>query len=275
MIEIRQLGKSFGSQHLFVSIDLTVAKGEAVALIGPSGSGKSTLLRCINGLETFDSGAIVVDGATLQPGDGAAQREAVRRIRRQVGMVFQQFNLFPHLTVLENIIEAPQRVLGVAHREAVDQARQLLARVHLAGKIDRYPEQLSGGEQQRVAIARALAMRPQAMLFDEPTSALDPERVGEVLRVIAELVDEGMTTMIATHEMDFAAEVADRVAVLDAGGIVEVGPPDLIFRNPTQDRTRAFLKRVLRRHAGDAALLATQPSGPAVEVPVAPPNGVQ
>jgi len=275
MIEIHQLGKSFAGQRLFQSIDLEVARGEAVALIGPSGSGKSTLLRCINGLETFDSGHIVVDGVTLQPGDGSAQREAVRKIRRQVGMVFQQFNLFPHLTVLDNITLAPQRVLGVPRAVAAEQARQLLERVHLSHRIDRYPEQLSGGEQQRVAIARALAMKPQAMLFDEPTSALDPERVGEVLRVIAELVDDGMTTVIATHEMDFAAEVATRVAVLDAGNIVEVGPPDHIFRNPTQERTRAFLKRVLRRHAPSAAELVDPNALPADSASSSLPPAVQ
>jgi ABC-type polar amino acid transport system ATPase subunit len=250
MIRIRDLQKSFGEQQLFRGIDLDIGKGEVVVCIGPSGSGKSTFLRCINALEYFQKGEISVAGIALhslnrqQP--GAYDHESIRKVRLKVGMVFQQFNLFPHMNVLENIIEAPMRVLGVRKTDAIDEAVLLLRRINLEEKVSSYPDELSGGEQQRVAIARALAMKPEAMLFDEPTSSLDPEMVGEVLSVIKALVNEGMTTLIATHEMGFAREVADRVVVFDKGEIVEIGPPEEIFTNPKAERTRTFLRRVLK-----------------------------
>ncbi|NJD57335.1 MAG: amino acid ABC transporter ATP-binding protein [Nitrospirae bacterium] len=250
MIRVRNLHKSFGGQRLFSGLDFDVAQGEAVVCIGPSGSGKSTFLRCINGLEYFQEGEIEVDGTALHSVNrlkpAVADREAIRQVRLKVGMVFQQFNLFPHMNVLENIIEAPVLVLGIGKSDAVSHARSLLRRVNLEGKVNSYPDQLSGGEQQRVAIARALAMRPRMMLFDEPTSSLDPETVGEVLSVIRDLMDDGMTTVIATHEMAFAREVADRVVVFDRGEIVEVGPPEEIFVSPRAERTRTFLSRVLK-----------------------------
>ncbi|HEU5360076.1 MAG TPA: amino acid ABC transporter ATP-binding protein [Candidatus Deferrimicrobiaceae bacterium] len=252
MITVRGLHKSFGETPLFRGIDLEVKRGEVVACIGPSGSGKSTFLRCINGLESFHEGEIVVAGIALHSLDqsrpGKEDRETIRRVRRKVGMVFQQFNLFPHMTVLENIIEAPTRVLGLARDAATERAVALLRRVNLEKKVRSHPSELSGGEQQRVAIARSLAMKPEAMLFDEPTSSLDPEMVGEVLAVIRGLVEEGMTTLIATHEMDFAREVADRIVVFDHGEIVETGTPEEIFRDPKAERTRLFLSRVLRRN---------------------------
>jgi len=250
MIRIRDLQKYFGEQQLFRGIDLDIGKGEVVVCIGPSGSGKSTFLRCINALEFFQKGEISVAGIALhslnrqQP--GAYDHESIRKVRLKVGMVFQQFNLFPHMNVLENIIEAPMRVLRVEKADAIDGAVSLLRRINLEEKVGSYPDELSGGEQQRVAIARALAMKPEAMLFDEPTSSLDPEMVGEVLSVIKALVNEGMTTLIATHEMGFAREVADRVVVFDKGEIVEIGPPEEIFTNPTAERTRTFLSRVLK-----------------------------
>jgi len=251
MIRVSGLHKSFGETPLFRGVDLEVKKGEVVACIGPSGSGKSTLLRCVNGLEPFQEGEIEVFGIALHSIDwkrpSRQEREAIRRVRLKVGMVFQQFNLFPHMTVLGNIVEAPERVLGLPRGEAEERAVALLRRVNLEGKVRSYPSELSGGEQQRVAIARALAMRPEAMLFDEPTSSLDPEMVGEVLAVIRGLVEEGMTTLIATHEMDFAREVSDRVVVFDHGEIVESGPPGEIFTRPATERTRSFLRRVLRR----------------------------
>ena len=250
MIRIRDLQKYFGEQQLFRGIDLDIGKGEVVVCIGPSGSGKSTFLRCINALEFFQKGEISVAGIALhslnrrQP--GAYDHESIRKVRLKVGMVFQQFNLFPHMNVLENIIEAPMRVLGVGKADAIDGAVSLLRRINLEEKVGSYPDELSGGEQQRVAIARALAMKPAAMLFDEPTSSLDPEMVGEVLSVIKALVNEGMTTLIATHEMGFAREVADRVVVFDKGEIVEIGPPEEIFTSPKAERTRTFLSRVLK-----------------------------
>ncbi len=250
MIRIREIAKSYGDQPLFRGVSLDAGRGEVVALIGPSGSGKSTMLRCVNGLEPIQGGEIDVDGILLRPVDGRpdrSQREAVRKVRRKVGMVFQQFNLFPHMTALENIVEAPVRVLGIPPEEAAEQALALLRRIHLERKAGSYPGRLSGGEQQRVAIARALAMRPEAMLFDEPTSSLDPETVGEVLAVIRDLVGSGLTTMIATHEMGFAREIADRVAVFDRGEIVELGTAERIFTDPAQERTRTFLGRVLSR----------------------------
>jgi polar amino acid transport system ATP-binding protein len=251
MIDVRDLHKSYNGVPLFRGINLSVAKGESIACIGPSGSGKSTFLRCINGLESFHGGEIEIDGIALhsinRDRQSAREREILRTVRLKIGMVFQQFNLFPHMTVMENIIEAPVRVLGVGRSDAIEQARTLLRRINLEGKVGSYPGELSGGEQQRVAIARALAMKPEAMLFDEPTSSLDPEMVGEVLSVIRDLVNEGMTTVIATHEMDFAREAADRVVVFDKGDIVEVDRPGKIFTSPGAERTRLFLSRVLKR----------------------------
>jgi len=250
MIRVRNLFKSFGGQRLFSGLNLDISQGEVVVCIGPSGSGKSTFLRCINGLEYFQEGEIEVDGTALHSVNRikptGADREAIRQVRLKVGMVFQQFNLFPHMTVIENIIEAPIQVLRERKEHAVDGARALLQRVNLEAKVNSYPDQLSGGEQQRVAIARALAMRPRVMLFDEPTSSLDPEMVGEVLSVIRDLVDDGMTTVIVTHEMGFAREIADRVVVFDRGEIVETGRPETIFIQPQTDRTRAFLSRILK-----------------------------
>lgn len=250
MIQVQNLHKSFGDTPLFRGIHLTVEKGEVLVLIGPSGSGKSTFLRCINGLEPFQEGNIIVEGLELRfrhPQKPSREEQAViQRIRRKVGMVFQQFNLFPHMTVLGNIIEAPMQVLQISRAEATEQAMALLKRVNLEKKASSYPEQCSGGEQQRAAIARALAMRPEAMLFDEPTSSLDPEVVGEVLSVIKDLVREGMTTLIATHEMGFAREVASRVVVFDQGDIIEEGAPEEIFTRPKVERTRLFLNRILQ-----------------------------
>jgi polar amino acid transport system ATP-binding protein len=251
MIKVRNLHKSFGEHCLFKGIDLDVARGEVVVLIGPSGSGKSTFLRCINGLEAFEQGEIHVDGIALHSLNRARpthkDREAIRQVRLRVGMVFQQFNLFPHLSVLENIIEAPMRVLGVGRKTAEADALAFLSRVNIAGKQGRRPDNLSGGEQQRVAIARALAMKPHAMLFDEPTASLDPEMTGEVLAVIRALVNEGMTTLISTHEMGFAREVADRVLVFADGDVIESGAPEEIFTRPTHERTRTFLSRMLKK----------------------------
>lgn len=252
MIRVENLHKSFGKHQVFRGIDLTVARGEVLVLIGPSGSGKSTMLRCLNGLERFQKGGITISGIILRPPEGprptGREREAVRQIRLKVGMVFQQFNLFAHMTVLENIVEAPIRVLGLDSSEAAERAHALLRRINLEHKARHYPDECSGGEQQRVAIARALAMKPEAMLFDEPTSSLDPEMVGEVLAVIRDLVAEGMTTLIATHEMGFAGEIADRIIVFDQGTIIEEGPPEEIFRRPKVERTALFLSRVLKSY---------------------------
>jgi ABC-type polar amino acid transport system ATPase subunit len=251
MIRVRGLHKYYADHHLFKGINIDVGKGEVVVFIGPSGSGKSTFLRCLNGLEYFQQGEVIIDGVGLHSINrvrpGRKDLENIRKVRLKVGMVFQQFNLFPHMTVLENIIEAPVQVLGAGRDSTVEQARTLLNRINIGQKAERYPDELSGGEQQRVAIARALAMKPTAMLFDEPTSSLDPEMVGEVLSVIKDLVNEGMTTLIATHEMDFAREVADRVVVFDSGDIIETGHPEEIFTNPKAERTRSFLSRVLKR----------------------------
>lgn len=251
MIKIQGLHKSYNDHHVLRGIDLEIKKGEAVAIIGPSGSGKSTLLRCINGLEYFQEGEIDVGPIELHSIERLKpkrkDRESIRQIRLTVGMVFQHLNLFPHMTVLQNIIESPTRVSGLSYDEAASEARELLRKVNLHSKEDRYPEKLSGGEQQRVAIARALAMRPQAMLFDEPTSSLDPEMVGEVLSVIRDLIEDGMTTLMAAHEMSFAREVADRIIVLDQGEIVEIGTPAEVFNCPKAERTRSFLSRVLAR----------------------------
>ena len=253
MITVRDLHKTYGGQQLFRGINLEIRKGEVVVCIGPSGSGKSTFLRCINGLEYFQRGEVIVSGIGLHSINrmrpSRDDLESMRKVRLKVGMVFQQFNLFPHMTVLENIVEAPVRVLAMNNAEAAERAVSLLRRINLEPKVRSYPDQLSGGEQQRVAIARALAMKPEAMLFDEPTSSLDPEMVGEVLSVIKGLVNEGMTTVIATHEMGFAREIADRVVVFDNGEIVETGPPEEIFTRPMAERTKTFLSRVLRDRA--------------------------
>lgn len=251
VIEASGIHKSFGELQILKGISLQVRRGEVVVLIGASGSGKTTFIRCINLLEDIQAGRIRVNGQAMgyrERPDGSLVRDTERNIarqRRDIGMVFQRFNLFPHMTVLENIIEAPIQVLGVSRTAALEDARRLLGRVGLTDKADHYPAQLSGGQQQRVAIARALAMKPQAMLFDEPTSALDPETVGEVLQVMKELADEGMTMVVVTHEMGFAREVADRVVVLDQGELIEQGPPEQIFSQPQHPRTRAFLSRVL------------------------------
>ncbi|MCW2860008.1 MAG: transporter [Actinoallomurus sp.] len=240
MIEVRDLHKSFGDLKVLRGIDLEVAAGEVVCVIGPSGSGKSTLLRCVNLLEAPTSGTVIVDGAELT--DPECDLDAVRR---RIGMVFQQFNLFPHLSVLANVTIAQRRVLRRSAAEAQKVARANLERVGLADKIDAYPAQLSGGQQQRVAIARALAMGPSVMLFDEPTSALDPELVGDVLGVMRRLALDGMTMMVVTHEMSFAREVADRVVFMDGGVIVEEGPAAEVIGAPSSERARTFLSRVL------------------------------
>ena len=251
VIEALDIHKSFGALQILKGVSLQVKRGEVVVLIGASGSGKTTFIRCINLLEDIQGGRIRVNGHAMgyrERPDGSLVRDSERNIarqRRDIGMVFQRFNLFPHMTALENIIEAPVQVLGVSRAEALEQAKKLLARVGLADKGSHYPSMLSGGQQPRGAIARALAMKPQAMLFDEPTSALDPEIVGEVLQVMKELAEEGMTMVVVTHEMGFAKEVADRVVVLDQGELIEQGPPEQIFNHPTHPRTRAFLSRVL------------------------------
>ena len=239
MIDIENLRKSFGDVEVLKGIDLTIKEKEVVVIIGPSGSGKSTLLRCMNYLEEPTSGKVSVDGIVL---DGEAN---INKVREEVDMVFQRFNLFPHMTVLDNIMLAPIKVRHITKAEAEDTARKLLARVGLADKADAYPSQLSGGQQQRVAIARALAMKPKVMLFDEPTSALDPEMVGEVLDVMRKLAEEGMTMVIVTHEMGFAREVGDRLLFVDDGRIIEQGDPKEVFEHPQEERTRLFLSKVL------------------------------
>ncbi len=247
MIRLAGVCKAFGRQEILKGIDLEVAPGEVLVLIGPSGSGKSTLLRCINHLERPTTGEVWVAGEQVNRSDlppRAFQRH-LNRIRTHLGMVFQQFNLFPHKTVLENLIEAPIQVLGRSRAEAIVKAEELLAKVGLAEKRDAWPARLSGGQQQRVAIARALAMQPAVMLFDEVTSALDPELVGEVLRVMENLAAEGMTMVVVTHEMGFAERVADRVAFMADGRIVETGEPERLFREAREERTRLFLAEVL------------------------------
>jgi polar amino acid transport system ATP-binding protein len=250
MIEIRQLQKHYGSHRVLHGVDLDVAKGEVVCLIGPSGSGKSTLLRCINALEAYDGGQINVFGEPVQRGS-----KTVHALRSRMGMVFQRFNLFPHRTVLENVMEGPVYVKGEPPQQVREEAVVLLEKVGLSAKADAYPEQLSGGQQQRVAIARALAMKPDAMLFDEPTSALDPELVGDVLAVMRTLADEGMTMIVVTHEMGFAREVADRVCFLHGGYIVESGAAEQVLGNPQHPRTQDFLRRVLHT-TGDTRSLS-------------------
>ncbi|MEU8224835.1 amino acid ABC transporter ATP-binding protein [Kribbella sp. NPDC048915] len=240
LVDIRNLHKSFGSNHVLRGIDFTVEQGEVVCVIGPSGSGKSTLLRCVNLLEVPQEGQVFVRGEEITDRDCHLDEA-----RQQIGMVFQQFNLFPHLTALGNCTVAQRTVLKRAPEEADRIARANLNRVGLSEKIDAYPAQLSGGQQQRVAIARALSMDPALMLFDEPTSALDPELVGDVLTVMRKLALDGMTMLVVTHEMAFAREVADRVVFMDGGVIVEQGPPADVIGNPTEERTRTFLRRVL------------------------------
>ncbi|MFC2743808.1 amino acid ABC transporter ATP-binding protein [Selenomonas artemidis] len=239
MIEIKGLRKSFGKDEVLKGIDLSIDEKEVVVIIGPSGSGKSTLLRCMNHLEEPTAGEVIVDGITL------SSEANINKVREEVGMVFQRFNLFPHMTVLENIMLAPLKVRHTARGEAEQTARALLTRVGLAEKADAYPDNLSGGQQQRVAIARALAMHPKVMLFDEPTSALDPEMVGEVLDVMRSLAEEGMTMVIVTHEMGFAREVGDRLLFVDDGRIIESGVPREVFEHPQEERTRSFLSKVL------------------------------
>lgn len=239
MIAIENLKKSFGEVEVLKGIDLDIKEKEVVVIIGPSGSGKSTLLRCMNYLEQPTSGKVSVDGIVL---DGEAN---INKVREEVGMVFQRFNLFPHMTVLQNIMLAPMKVRHIKKEEAQETAKTLLARVGLADKADSYPNQLSGGQQQRVAIARALAMKPKVMLFDEPTSALDPEMVGEVLDVMRKLAEEGMTMVIVTHEMGFAREVGNRLLFVDDGRIIEQGDPKEVFEHPQEERTRSFLSKVL------------------------------
>jgi ABC-type polar amino acid transport system ATPase subunit len=250
MIIVESLVKSYHSTRVLQGIDHAQQRGEAVVLIGPSGCGKSTFLRCLNQLEIPDSGRITIDGVTIDGGHPprtSEERERQRQLRLRAGMVFQSFNLFPHLTVLQNITEAPLVVKRIPQGEAEDRARKLLAKVGLEHKAEAYPAQLSGGQQQRVAIARALAMEPQVMLFDEPTSALDPELRDEVLRVMRQLVEEGMTMIVVTHEMQFARDMADRVVFFEGGRVAESGPPDEIFSNPRHERMREFLRRVATR----------------------------
>jgi polar amino acid transport system ATP-binding protein len=240
MIELRDVHKRFGSHEVLKGITASVTKGEVVCIIGPSGSGKSTILRCINGLESYESGDITIEGARVD-----RHGPSIVAIRTQVSMVFQRFNLFPHRTALENVIEGPLFVKKEKRAQAVERGRALLAQVGLADKADAHPPQLSGGQQQRVAIARALAMQPKAILFDEPTSALDPELVGDVLSVMRKLAEAGMTMVVVTHEMGFAREVADRVLFIDGGVIVEQGPAKTVLNQPQHARTQDFLRRVL------------------------------
>jgi polar amino acid transport system ATP-binding protein len=250
MVRADRVCKNFGALRVLEGVSLEVARGEVLCLIGPSGSGKSTFLRCINHLEQVNAGRLHVDGELVGYREKGGKlyelrpREAARQ-RREIGMVFQHFNLFPHRTALENIIEAPTQVKKIRKADAVARAKELLARVGLADKADVYPAQLSGGQQQRVAIARALAMDPKLMLFDEPTSALDPELVGEVLGVMRELASSGMTMVVVTHEMGFAREVADQLVFMDGGVVVEAGNPRQVLADPQQERTRAFLSRLL------------------------------
>lgn len=240
MIELKNVHKHFGQLHVLKGITSTVDQGEVVVIIGPSGSGKSTLLRCINYLEEPTKGEIIIDGIKLNH-----SATNINRVRQEVGMVFQSFNLFPHMTVMDNITLAPKKVRGLAPSKAEDIAQELLAKVGLSDKAEAYPRQLSGGQQQRVAIARALAVQPKVMLFDEPTSALDPEMIGEVLDVMKNLAEDGMTMVVVSHEMGFAREVGTRVLFMDEGKIVEEGKPEEVFFNPKNERTPAFLGKIL------------------------------
>jgi polar amino acid transport system ATP-binding protein len=250
MVKAEGVRKRFGANEVLNGIDLEVGRGEVMCVIGPSGSGKSTLLRCINHLEKINSGRLWVDGDLVgyhQRGDKLYElrENEVAGARADIGLVFQNFNLFPHMTALGNIVEAPIRVRGLSKEEATDAGRQLLAQVGLAGREDSYPRHLSGGQQQRVAIARALAMKPKLMLFDEPTSALDPELVGDVLSVMHDLANSGMTMFVVTHEMGFAREVGDKLVFMDEGVVVESGAPKDVISNPQHERTRAFISKVL------------------------------
>jgi polar amino acid transport system ATP-binding protein len=250
MVKAEEVCKSFGALDVLKGITLEVGKGEVLCMVGPSGSGKSTFLRCINHLEQVNAGRLYVDGELIGYRERGsklhemAPRDAAKQ-RRDIGMVFQHFNLFPHRSALDNIIEAPIHVKGIKKKDAVDRGRDLLKQVGLADKAEAYPAQLSGGQQQRVAIARALAMNPKLMLFDEPTSALDPELVGEVLGVMKKLAAEGMTMVVVTHEMGFAREVANQLVFMDGGVVVESGPPREVLANPQHERTKAFLSKVL------------------------------
>jgi polar amino acid transport system ATP-binding protein len=249
IIEVGDLYKRFGGVAALQGVSFTVAKSELTAIIGPSGCGKSTLLRCLNGLETFDSGSVRIGNITLERHNQQPARDLnnnLRELRKEVGIVFQGFNLFPHMTVLENAVKAPMKVKGLSRKEAEKAATELLVKVGLEDRAHYYPSQLSGGQQQRAAIARALAMSPRVMLYDEPTSALDPGLVGEVLQIMRKLDDEGMTQVVVTHEMRFAREAADKIIFLDAGEIVESGPPDRLFRSPQDERTRQFLRNFVQ-----------------------------
>ncbi len=251
MVHAHDVVKRYGRNEILHGVSLDVARGEVVCIIGPSGSGKTTFLRCINHLEAIDGGVIEVDGELIgyrRAPDGSLRPDterAVARRRQQIGFVFQRFNLWPHMTVLDNLILGPVKVGGVSRSEAIARAEDLLEKVGLSEKRDVYPGRLSGGQQQRVGIARALAMQPKLMLFDEPTSALDPETIGEVLDVMRTLAEGGMTMVVVTHEMGFAREVAHRVAVMDAGNLIEIGEPAQVFGNPASERTRTFLSKVL------------------------------
>ncbi|MGH7425988.1 MAG: amino acid ABC transporter ATP-binding protein [Candidatus Methylomirabilales bacterium] len=240
MVELHKVNKYFGRFHALRDVDLSVARAEAVVILGPSGSGKSTLLRCVNGLEPIDSGRVVFEGR-----DVTGSGREIHRVRADIGMVFQQFNLFPHLTALENITLGPVEVKRVPREQAEAGARELLDRVGIPEKADAYPAELSGGQQQRVAIARALAMSPKLMMFDEPTSALDPEMIKEVLDVMVDLAAEGMTMLVVTHEMGFARHAANRVVFLDQGQVLEEGPPEIFFSQPSHPRAKAFLSKIL------------------------------
>jgi ABC-type polar amino acid transport system ATPase subunit len=241
MIEMRKVDKFYGDFQVLRDINLTVERGERIVICGPSGSGKSTLIRCLNQLEEHQAGDIVIEGTTVH-----AHMQGIETVRREIGMVFQSFNLFGHLTVMENCTLAPMKVRGISREEAEATARSVLERVHIPEQANKYPIQLSGGQQQRVAIARSLCMNPKIMLFDEPTSALDPEMVSEVLDVMVELAESGMTMLVVTHEMGFARKVADRVIFMDAGEIVEMAPPEKFFSAPESERTRKFLGQILR-----------------------------
>jgi polar amino acid transport system ATP-binding protein len=251
VVDARDVNKWFGKLHVLKDVCLQVKRQETVVVIGPSGSGKTTFIRCVNHLEKIQSGRIFVNGHLIgyrETGAGKLAEDKERNIakqRQEIGMVFQRFNLFPHMTAIENIIEAPIQVRGTSHEEAMVMGRALLDRVGLAAKENVYPNQLSGGQQQRIAIARALAMKPALMLFDEPTSALDPEMIGEVLEVMKELAREGMTMIVVSHEMGFAREVANRVVMMDEGVVVEEGTPDRVFNAPAQERTKTFLSKIL------------------------------
>jgi ABC-type polar amino acid transport system ATPase subunit len=241
MIIFRKVHKWFGKLHVLNDINLEVGAGEVLVVCGPSGSGKSTLIRCINRLESIQKGELLVDGMKVHD-----FKTKMTKLRAEIGFVFQQFNLYPHMTALENVTLAPTKVRKIRKQEAMEAGRQVLEKVGLGDKVDSYPAQLSGGQQQRVAIARGLCMKPKIMLFDEPTSALDPEMINEVLEVMRDLAKEGMTMVVVTHEMGFAREVAHRVAIMDVGQVIEIAPPEEFFSNPRNERTRLFLSKILR-----------------------------